>query len=263
MAPPHFSPLRILIAEDNEVNRRLAVLMLNRLGYHADVVINGREAVEAIKERPYDVILMDCHMPELDGYAATGEIRALCTNNPSRPRPRIIAVTAAAMSDDRGKCLAAGMDDYMTKPVKAEVLRAALEQANPNPPPPPDAAPVVDADSEYELREITANLAAELGPDSVQELIEAYLSDTPLRLKEMVDLAEGPDQVTLRRLAHSLKGTSMLFGLNRTGALSAALEKAAAAGQTEGQRELVRDLEAVFAASIPLLQRRIKELVPG
>lgn len=263
MAAPSYSSLRILIAEDNEVNRRLALLLLNRLGYTADVVVNGREAVEAIRARPYDVVLMDCHMPELDGYAATGEIRAFTSGATDRPRPRIIAVTAAAMSGDREKCLSAGMDDYVTKPVKADALRAALELATvPVPSPHPHIVPEAETDSERELRETTDILANELGPDSVKELVEAYLADTPERLKEMVALAGGDDQVTLRRLAHSLKGTSTLFGLNRTGSVAATLEKLAAVGEKPEQVRLVHDLERLFQASFPLLQKRIQELIP-
>ncbi len=266
MAAPasSYSPLRILIAEDNEVNRRLALLLLNRLGYTADVVVNGREAVEAIRARPYDVVLMDCHMPELDGYAATGEIRAFTKDVVDRPRPRIIAVTAAAMSGDREKCLAAGMDDYVTKPVKADALRAALELATVPPPSvPTTATPEVETDSERELRETTDTLAAELGPDSVRELVDAYLADTPERLKEMAALAGGDDQVTLRRLAHSLKGTSTLFGLNRTGTVAATLEKLAAAGEKTEQVRMVQDLDRLFQSSCPLLQHRVRELIPA
>ncbi len=266
MAAPasSYSSLRILIAEDNEVNRRLALLLLNRLGYTADVVVNGREAVEAVRARPYDVVLMDCHMPELDGYAATGEIRAYTNGSADRPRPRIIAVTAAAMSGDREKCLSAGMDDYVTKPVKADALRAALELATvPGPPSPPATIPEVETDSARDLRETTDALAAELGPDSVKELVDAYLSDTPERLKEMAVLAGGDDQVTLRRLAHSLKGTSTLFGLNRTGSVAATLEKLAAAGEKSEQARLVQDLDRLFQASCPLLISRIRELLPA
>lgn len=261
---PNYSSLRILIAEDNEVNRRLALLLLNRLGYTADVVVNGREAVEAVRARPYDVVLMDCHMPELDGYAATGEIRAITNGSADRPRPRIIAVTAAAMSGDREKCLSAGMDDYVTKPVKADALRAALQSATvPDTSPTPAIVPEVETDSPAELRETTDALATELGPESVKELVDAYLADTPERLKEMAALAGSEDQVTLRRLAHSLKGTSTLFGLSRTGSVAATLEKLAAAGEKPGQALLVQDLERLFKASHPLLHNRIRELIPG
>jgi CheY-like chemotaxis protein len=113
---------RVLLVEDNPVNRRVGVKMLERLGLAADVAENGRAALEALGRQHYDVVLMDCQMPELDGFEATRSIRA-------RGAPRripIIALTADAMPGDRDKCLAAGMDDYLAKPIKREGLRAAL-----------------------------------------------------------------------------------------------------------------------------------------
>jgi HPt (histidine-containing phosphotransfer) domain-containing protein len=149
--------------------------------------------------------------------------------------------------------------------VKADALRAALERATvPGPAPAPaSSAPQFEGESETELRQTTDSLAAELGGDSVKELVEAYLTDTPERLKEMEQLAGGEDQVTLRRLAHSLKGTSTLFGLSRSGSVAATLEKVAAAEQKADQVALVRELAALFSSSLPLLERRIRELVPG
>jgi CheY-like chemotaxis protein len=123
------STLRILITEDNDINRRLTTLILNKLGYKAELVVNGREAVEACERKVYDVILMDCHMPEMDGYDATRAIRRAEAANAGRQRVRIIALTAAAMSGERERCLAVGMDDYVSKPVKPDLLQAALDRA--------------------------------------------------------------------------------------------------------------------------------------
>jgi CheY-like chemotaxis protein len=116
---------RVLLAEDSAVNRMVASAMLERLGYTVDVAINGVEAVEAARTTRYDAILMDCLMPHLDGYGATARIREL--DEPARS-VRIIAVTASAMSGDRDKCLAAGMDDYLTKPIALDALADALSR---------------------------------------------------------------------------------------------------------------------------------------
>ena len=125
---PETSSLRILLAEDNAVNQKVALALLDRLGYHADVAWNGREALEALERQPYDVVLMDVQMPELDGLDAT---RRICERWPPDVRPRIIAMTANAMLEDREACFAAGMDDYVAKPIRPDALAEALRQAAP------------------------------------------------------------------------------------------------------------------------------------
>ncbi len=119
-----YIPLSILIAEDNFINQKLAIRLLQQLGYSADVAVNGKEALEKANQKRYDIILMDLHMPEMDGLTATREI--VRTIDPSI-RPKIIAMTADAMSGDREKCIDAGMDDYLSKPVRLEGLRAMLQ----------------------------------------------------------------------------------------------------------------------------------------
>jgi signal transduction histidine kinase/CheY-like chemotaxis protein len=123
---PTVSSLRILLAEDNAVNQKVALRLLERLGYGADVASNGLEALEALERQPYDVVLMDVQMPELDGLDASRRIRERW---PSEARPRIIAMTANAMAEDREACLAAGMDDYVAKPIRPEELEDALSRA--------------------------------------------------------------------------------------------------------------------------------------
>jgi two-component system sensor histidine kinase/response regulator len=117
---------RVLVAEDNPVNRRVAVGQLKKLGYTAEVVSNGLAVLDALEHSHYDIILMDCQMPEMDGYEATRRIRA---RQDGFPHPFIVAMTAHAMQGDREKCLAAGMDDYVSKPVVLERLAAILNRA--------------------------------------------------------------------------------------------------------------------------------------
>ena len=126
MAARH--PLRILLAEDNAVNQKLALRLLAQMGYRADVAANGLEAIQAVERQPYDVILMDVQMPEMDGLEAT---RQICAHWPRGERPQIIAMTANAMQGDRELCLEAGMDDYLSKPIRVEELLAALARCQP------------------------------------------------------------------------------------------------------------------------------------
>jgi CheY-like chemotaxis protein len=118
-------PLRILLAEDNAVNQKVALHLLKLLGYRADVVQNGQEVISSLRRQSYDVVLMDVQMPEMDGLEAT---RRICQEWSKGSRPRIIAVTANAMQEDREECLAAGMNDYISKPIRLEALVQALRQ---------------------------------------------------------------------------------------------------------------------------------------
>jgi CheY-like chemotaxis protein len=124
-------PLRILVAEDNVVNQQLALLVLQKLGYRAEVTANGLEALQALEREPYDVVLMDVQMPTMDGLEAT---RRIHQRWPEGRRPHVIAATASAMQEEREACLAAGMDDYLSKPIRVEELAAALRRCHPHSP---------------------------------------------------------------------------------------------------------------------------------
>jgi CheY-like chemotaxis protein len=118
-------PLRILLAEDNVVNQKLALRLLQQMGYRADLASNGIEAIESVERQAYDVVLMDVQMPDMDGLEAS---RQICARMPPANRPRIVAMTANAMQGDREMCMEAGMDDYLTKPIRVDRLVEALNQ---------------------------------------------------------------------------------------------------------------------------------------
>ena len=168
MAARH--PLRILLAEDNVVNQKLALRLLQQMGYRADLASNGIEAVESVQRQTYDVVLMDVQMPELDGLDATRQICALLA--PAQ-RPRIVAMTANAMQGDREMCMAAGMDDYLTKPIRVERLVEALQRACPH----ARTADMTDADDRRrDLRRAAGDAPA---PTSSSELVETFLEEAP------------------------------------------------------------------------------------
>jgi len=243
-APPP-SRGRVLVAEDNPINKKVAMLMLARLGYRADGVADGVEAVEAVSRVPYDVVLMDCQMPEMDGYGATVAIRRL---EGSRRHVPIIAMTANAMAGDRERCLAAGMDDYVAKPVKEAELAAALgrwvgRHAAPAEPAPPCGA--VDQAALDDLRRLTDAGS----PDMVAELIALFLQDAPAQLSAMRAALAAGDAAALRHAAHSLKGSSGYLGARRLMALCAEVEQSARQGTLEAGvlkvEELVDEFERV------------------
>ena len=120
-------PLRLLLADDNVVNQKVALMMLKRLGYTADVVANGVEVLHALEAKTYDIIFLDVQMPDMDGYEAARRVRAKWAGN-EPARPTMVAMTGNAMQGDRERCLEAGMDDYISKPVHAEELMAALKR---------------------------------------------------------------------------------------------------------------------------------------
>ncbi|MBI2299474.1 MAG: response regulator [Armatimonadetes bacterium] len=225
---PHLGeqhPLRILLAEDNSINQRLATLMLERLGYRPDVAGNGLEVMDALGRQRYDLILMDLQMPELDGLEATRRIRRELAQ---AAQPRIVALTANAMTEDRDTCLQAGMDDHLSKPIRAPDLVAALLACQPR-----DRATHCAPPAEVLDPAAVDKLRAQLGPQA-QTMLPQLLAAFPTDADRLLDtarqaLADG-NTAELRRAAHSLKSTSATFGAAALSAVARELEALAKAG---------------------------------
>jgi PAS domain S-box-containing protein len=250
--PPVQREVRLLVAEDHDINRRLSTLMLDKLGYRADYTANGSEAIAAWELAPYDIILMDCQMPVLDGYEATREIRRREALAPGARRPAyIIAMTANAMQGDREKCLAAGMNSYISKPIRTETLEATLAAATTFKLPPPVLPPA----SRVALETQVAALRRDFGPAASADLLTSFLADTPARLVELRQLAGGSDLKALARSAHSLAGSAGIFGLNDMRLLGLRLQELAEHGTLAGHAPLLLELENHFHAARPEVDR--------
>jgi len=240
--------LRVLIAEDNAVNQKVALQQLRRLGYRADVVANGLEALATLERIPYDVVLMDCQMPEMDGYEAARRIRQR-EQQKGLPRLRIVAMTANAMEGDREKCLAAGMDDFITKPVRVKELQAILERSEgdssaPTPCQRTRSCATVNPDSLDRLRE----LRVPGRPDPLVEIIDLLIEQTPFYLQLLKAASDEHDPEKLRKAAHALKGSCGNVGVEQMAAWCGELEWMARRGSIASAGELVTRLEQEFVA---------------
>ncbi len=255
--------LNVLVVEDNEINRRLAVLILEKLGHRTALAENGQEAFDAVQQRDFDVVLMDCHMPVVDGYTATRMIRDFYALNSTRRSPIIIAMTANAMAGEREHCLSVGMDEFLVKPVNIDHLRETLDQARLANPAPSEAPVAADSARASSMRTTLAPLIEQLGAESIVELLAAFLNDSPSRIDELKRLVGGADQKTLRRVAHTLKGSSSIFGLTALTQGCLQLENLAAGQKTDGQAELAAAIEREFAQARPDIDRILTQLATG
>jgi CheY-like chemotaxis protein len=224
-SPP--GPLRILLAEDNEINQTVALRLLERLDQRADVAANGHEVMHRLEQATYDVILMDVQMPGMDGLETS---RTVCSRWPVGQRPRIIAMTAEAMQGDRERCLAAGMDDYLVKPVRLDELRRALDACRPLAVSPERDGTVLTSDDAIDPA-VLGVLREDLGdPDAVRQVVKAFLDRLPLVLAQLADAAAREDQAVILSTAHSLKGTSATLGALPLSEECAELERVARTG---------------------------------
>jgi signal transduction histidine kinase/HPt (histidine-containing phosphotransfer) domain-containing protein len=253
--PKPARPLQILLCDDNSINQKVAVRILQQIGYKPDVTANGVEALEALDKKKYDFVFMDVMMPEMDGLEATREIRKrqkAAISESYKSRIVIIAMTAQAMQGDREKCLAAGMDDYLAKPIRPADLSGMIEKwsgsENDAPGAPgtssasssaPDNTPPVEMDRLTEL--------ADGDKDTLRELVELFTKQTTRQLSELAAAVRANKTEEVRHLAHSCKGASATMGMGPLAAIFYELEKMGQAGAIDGATPLLASATAEFA----------------
>ena len=231
----------ILLAEDNIVNQKVAIRQLQKLGYRADAVANGREAIEALSRISYDLVLMDCQMPEMDGYEATAEIRR---QEGERKHTPIVAMTAHALTGDREKCIAAGMDEYITKPVKPEELGRVLELFFKTPgtvsgdQPDPTTAPLVNVDRMHEM------MGDE--PVELEEIVNLYLDQMGQNLHKLDAAVASGNHVDVEFIAHNCVCTSANCGMTAVAIFFRELEDAGRSGSLEGAPATLAQAHKLF-----------------
>jgi signal transduction histidine kinase/CheY-like chemotaxis protein len=248
-AAPAVHGAAILVVEDNPVNQAVAEGMLARRGHSVAIANNGREAVQAVFARDYAAVFMDCQMPEMDGYEATKEIRR---REGDGRRVPIIAMTAHSMKGDRERCLAAGMDDYVSKPLRAEALEAVLARWV--------RAPDADGPLDLQALEQLRTELAGLGPGkSADPLIRQFIDTMVERVEAIVDVAQRGDAGQIEREAHSLKGASATLGAVRLATVCAELEEAGYKADLARALTLVDELVAAADATREALEASLAE----
>ena len=263
----HRLPLRILLADDNPINQKVGLSVLGKLGYRADVANNGQEVIRALEHKIYDVLFLDVQMPELDGLECA---RLICQRWTRDKRPVVIAMTGNALLGDREKCLAAGMDDYISKPVRIGELQAALERWGPTKSRKFDTAflrrqqsavspaDLLDRALLSELREMPPND----GVGMLQELIDLFLQSAPDRITQIEQFANEPPKLAFH--AHALKSMSLNLGCKRIVQLSEKLEELGRTGNVQNALLLIRELETAFGLTkLQLLELRAEDTAQG
>jgi PAS domain S-box-containing protein len=242
--------IRILLAEDNLTNQQVALGILGKLGFGADIVTNGREAIQALETVPYDIVLMDVQMPEMDGFEATRIIRSGKTDvlNPKIP---IIAMTAHAMKGDRERCLEAGMDDYISKPIVPQALADVIEKWVENAPyrsaadaKPEDAAMPVGGQPVFDRQALVARLLGD--EDLAESIIAGFLKDIPQQIQVLKEHFDRSETGEAGGRAHTIKGAAANVGGMALSAAASKMEKAGNAGRMEEIAALIPELERQF-----------------
>jgi PAS domain S-box-containing protein len=251
---PHCQGARVLVVDDNSVNQKVAARMLGKLGCRVELAANGKEAVDLVTRLPFHVVFMDCMMPEMDGYEATAAIRRL----PAVAGLPIVAMTANAMQGDRERCLAAGMDDYLSKPIQPGQLRAVLQRWSGPMGRPPEPTPV-DPGVLQAFRQLQEPGAL----DVLTEFIDLFLSDLEIRRGQILHAVRARDAEGVRAASHALKSGAAYIGARELARICQEVESAARAGNIEAAAEAGTRLqkEADRAASY-LLAHRVAEQSP-
>jgi CheY-like chemotaxis protein len=236
--------LHVLLAEDNAVNQRLAASLLERRGHRVTIAANGREALAALDREPVDVILMDVQMPEMGGFEATAAIRE--AEQETGDHVAIIAMTAHAMKGDRERCLAAGMDDYVTKPLDSKRLCAIVEDLAAN----RTSAAAEPSDT------ILEPVLARVGGDRqlLSEISRLFVEDAPRHLDAIARAIEGREAESLRRAAHGLKGAAANFDAGAVVAAARELEEIGSTAQFERAADALKALHAETDRLLVLLR---------
>jgi len=248
--------LRILIAEDNLVNRRVLTGMLSSLNYSADCVEDGPAVIAALDDKAYDVVLMDCQMPGMDGEQVTEQIRQDRRRFPNQPI--IVALTADASAEHRSACLRAGMDDFIAKPLRLEKLRQGLRHWTALAVAPPDDGEDYDSDADFSLNQqawdqLRDRAAAQDG-EFLSHFIELFLQDTATRLDSLGAAFESHDLFSIKRESHALKGACLEFGVVRMAKYCDELHDSAEGEKFDQVQDLLRSLRQEFDRIRPVFE---------
>ena len=286
--------IRVLLVEDNVVNQKVAVRMLEKIGVSVDVATNGYEAVNGWTNSPYDMIFMDCHMPEMDGYEATQKIRQAegvkregkGEGSPDGVRPTsnhvpIVALTANAMQGDREKCLEVGMNDFLTKPVKPENLKDAIikwipeerliianaKHAEGMAPHKGEGEPAISSEPEREVDPLDEDILADLrvlgggdDPEFFQSLVEQFLRDAPVHVQAMHRSCSDGDHEALTIAAHTLKGSARNMGTLPLSKICSMLEECAREVKLEMAESQLHVLDAEFSRACEALRKEVSRV---
>jgi CheY-like chemotaxis protein/HPt (histidine-containing phosphotransfer) domain-containing protein len=270
-------PLHLLLADDNVVNQKVARRLFEQMGYHVDVAADGYEALQAIKKQSYGIVFMDVQMPEMDGLEATRQIRRF-EQAQQRTPCIIIAMTASAMIGDRERCIAAGMNDYLAKPVRLEAVQSAIERWGPlvsrkterlgrgdtsmikAPTPQPSAPPphALTDSAPVDLERLT-----EMGgtdPAGIKELIDLYITQTTSQLAELATAAQAAANKDIERIAHKAAGASATCGMTAIVPILRQLERLGRENQTQSTPELVAQAKAALQQIVAFLDQHLATL---